>query len=146
MGRAGVAGVDDDGDACGRAHEAGDAARVGAVGMQRDLIVAGAALPKESTDVVQQGEVSQPGTSAGPCGREEALSEPLGLFGAHHPRPRHHDVGDGAIVGPVKGEDVVDPGVSDDAACGHQVDDRWHGQPRLMRAMGWMFISGLSSW
>jgi hypothetical protein len=26
------------------------------------------------------------------------------------------------------------------------VQDGGHLQPRLMRAMGWMFISGLSSW
>jgi hypothetical protein len=38
--------------------------------------------------------------------------------------------------------------VANDRVGADNMDDDGHNipQPRLMRAMGWMFISGLSSW
>lgn len=56
-------------------------------------------------------------------------------------------------VGAIDGDDVVDDDIgTDDAVGAQEMQDRGHSvdvimqtYPRLMRAMGWMFISGLSS-
>ena len=55
-------------------------------------------------------------------------------------------VGDAVHAPVIESEKVIDDdGRAGEGVSSEQVQDGGHLQPRLMRAMGWMFISGLSS-
>ena len=116
-----LVGVVDDDDV---GADGGDAPGDGAVGVDGDDVVADPELPQPT-----------PHQGHGRDGRGENAVVVVEGEG---------EVGD--VVDTVEGADVV----GDDGAVGgpavDDVEDDGHRQPKLIRAMGWMFISGLSSW
>ncbi len=149
MSRSLIAGVDDHGHHDAATHERRHAARMGAVGVDGDGAVAGPLLSQRAGQGIGQNEVPQLRHGARAGDGQKTLPERFDLVGidvVEHVAACDEAVGDAVNAAVIEGENVIDDDVrAGDGVDSEQVQDGGHVQPRLMRAMGWMFISGLSS-
>lgn len=152
-----IDGVDDHGQVEAAADDGGDAAGVGAVRVQRKSLMAVTEIAQRPRDGVDAHEVAEAcfhpraddgqesitERSAQVAAAEDSIDDAVvALQGA---RPGDDELGRFTRV--VEGQHIIDDDVDAHASvCSDEVNDRGHRQPRLMRAMGWMFISGLNSW
>ncbi len=153
-----VDGVDDHGQIEAAADDGGDAAGVGAVRVQRESLMAVtevAQRPRDGVDAHQVAEAcfhpraddgQEPITERGAqvAAAEDSIDDDA-VVALQSARPGDDELG--RFARDAEGQHIIDDDVDADAGvCSDEVNDRGHRQPRLMRAMGWMFISGLNSW
>lgn len=128
-----VAGVDDQRDVGAATEHGGEAAGVGAVGVQGQLAVAGAKLAQVAGEGVEQHHVAQRRTGPRPGQRQPPFAEGLASLAGvvvvvEGPGPGDDDVGH-AVFAP-EGDDVVDDHVgADDGILADEVQDRRHVSP-----------------
>ena len=139
-----IAVVDHDGDGATGQHRR-EAPGPRAVGVDNHAPVTKGLVPNRASHVVEGRHIAptEPWARAWHGQDTRPQSSPVVVVEGARADDDHVGAGGG-----VEGEDIVDHGVANDRVGADNMDDDGHNipQPRLMRAMGWMFISGLSSW